>query len=155
MAKYLRENENCVLEMTFPLTVSDPSKEGELRDSGDEDEDELEDDDDEYPDATSAMTGGGAQAVAVSAPIVTDQVGPTQETENISPRRAWKRTEDSENESDVQDGGNVSEDIGDEDEDDEDEEDESSSSKRASGSSGRKLLASTVERSNSKRRKQV
>ncbi|KAG0011357.1 hypothetical protein BGZ81_002213 [Podila clonocystis] len=156
VAKYLREGENCVLEMSFPLTVSDPSKEGEIRDSGDEDEDELEDDDDEYPDATSAMTGISAQAVTIPAPIATDQVVLAQASEDVSPRLAWKTTEDSEDESDVLEGGGVSEDIGDEDEDDdEEEEDESPSSREASSSSGRKLLAGTVGRSNSKRRKQV
>ncbi|KAF9332651.1 hypothetical protein BG006_004457 [Podila minutissima] len=156
MAKYLREGENCVLEMAFPLTVSDPSKESELQDSGDEDEDELEDDDDEYPVATSAMTGGSAQAVVVPAPIATEQVMLAQASEDVSPRRAWKTTKGPEDEPDVQNGGDVSEDIGDEDQDDdEDEEDESPSSRRASGGSGRKLLASTTERNDSKRRKQV
>ncbi|KAF9306869.1 hypothetical protein BGZ74_002370 [Mortierella antarctica] len=156
VAKYLRKGENCVLEMAFPLTVSDPSKESELQDSGDEDEDELEDDDDEYPVATSAITGGSAQAVVVPAPIATGQVMLAQASEDVSPRRAWKTAEDSEDEPDVQNEGDVSEDIGDEDEDDdEDEEDESPSSRRASGGSGRKLLASTTERNDSKRRKQV
>ncbi|KAI1313922.1 hypothetical protein EDD11_002385 [Mortierella claussenii] len=47
VAEYVREGEECRLEMSFPLTVSDPSKEGELLDSQNEhdDEDELEDDD--------------------------------------------------------------------------------------------------------------
>ncbi|KAG0023365.1 hypothetical protein BGZ82_010758 [Podila clonocystis] len=33
VAEYLREGEECHLEMSFPLTVSDPSKEGELMDT--------------------------------------------------------------------------------------------------------------------------
>lgn len=144
MAKYMREGESCFLEMTFPLTVSDPLKEGELQESGDEDEDELEDDDDDYPDATGVMS---ASAVAVSTQVPGQDVVQAE----VSPQRTWKTTEGSGDESDVQDGGDASEDIGDEDEDEEEE--EASLSRRLSG--GRKLLANVIERNDSKRRKQV
>ncbi|KAI1314365.1 hypothetical protein EDD11_002230 [Mortierella claussenii] len=45
VAEYMREGEKCHLELTFPLTVSDPDKEGELMDSPNEDEDDLQEDD--------------------------------------------------------------------------------------------------------------
>ncbi|KAF9181964.1 hypothetical protein BGZ50_005211 [Haplosporangium sp. Z 11] len=48
IAEYVREGEPCRLEMEFPLTVSDPLKEGELMDMPNEDEgdeQEFEDDD--------------------------------------------------------------------------------------------------------------
>ncbi|KAF9359239.1 hypothetical protein BGX34_008475 [Mortierella sp. NVP85] len=47
-ATYDREGEKCTLEMTFPLTVSDPAKEGELMDSQNEHEDEDELEEEEY-----------------------------------------------------------------------------------------------------------
>ncbi|KAF9113650.1 hypothetical protein BGX27_001125 [Mortierella sp. AM989] len=58
IAEYVREGEECRLEMSFPLTVSDPSKEGELMDSQNENEvgnefeyeDELDEDEFEYRD---------------------------------------------------------------------------------------------------------
>ncbi|KAG0040503.1 hypothetical protein BGZ83_002529, partial [Gryganskiella cystojenkinii] len=53
IAEYVREGEECRLEMSFPLTVSDPSKEGDLMDSQNEQENENEnenDDDDELED---------------------------------------------------------------------------------------------------------
>ncbi|KAF9202465.1 hypothetical protein BGZ49_007366 [Haplosporangium sp. Z 27] len=42
IAEYVREGEECRLETSFPLTVSDPSKEGELLDSQNENEAEVE-----------------------------------------------------------------------------------------------------------------
>ncbi|ORZ20065.1 hypothetical protein BCR41DRAFT_34866 [Lobosporangium transversale] len=42
IAEYVREGEECRLEMSFPLTVSDPSKEGEIMESQYEHEDEDE-----------------------------------------------------------------------------------------------------------------
>ncbi|KAF9358115.1 hypothetical protein BGX26_002483 [Mortierella sp. AD094] len=52
IAEYVREGEECRLEMSFPLTVSDPSKEGELMDSQNENEieneNEFEDELEEY-----------------------------------------------------------------------------------------------------------
>ncbi|KAG0370859.1 hypothetical protein BGZ54_003285 [Gamsiella multidivaricata] len=50
IAEYVREGEECRLEMSFPLTVSDPSKEGELMDSQNEHEDEDELDEQDYDD---------------------------------------------------------------------------------------------------------
>ncbi|KAF9564310.1 hypothetical protein BGW38_008930, partial [Lunasporangiospora selenospora] len=51
IAEYMREGEECRLEMSFPLTVSDPSKEGDLTESQNEQEDEDELlEDDEYED---------------------------------------------------------------------------------------------------------
>ncbi|KAG0078380.1 hypothetical protein BGZ93_003467, partial [Podila epicladia] len=53
VAEYLREGEECHLEMSFPLTVSDPSKEGELMDTpedrgqGDVEEEEEEEEEEE------------------------------------------------------------------------------------------------------------
>ncbi|KAF9392435.1 hypothetical protein CPB97_001624 [Podila verticillata] len=54
VAEYLREGEECHLEMSFPLTVSDPSKEGELmntppedRGRGDVEEEEEEEEEEE------------------------------------------------------------------------------------------------------------
>ncbi|KAG0303110.1 hypothetical protein BGZ98_006979 [Dissophora globulifera] len=51
IAEYVREGEECRLEMSFPLMVSDPSKEGELIDSPNEnyDEDDLEEELDNRP----------------------------------------------------------------------------------------------------------
>ncbi|KAF9973245.1 hypothetical protein BGZ65_009363 [Modicella reniformis] len=50
VAEYVREGEDCCLEMSFPLTVSDPAKEGELMDSQNEHEDEDELEEEEYDD---------------------------------------------------------------------------------------------------------
>ncbi|KAF9431524.1 hypothetical protein BGZ76_000195, partial [Entomortierella beljakovae] len=52
IAEYYREGEECYLEMSFPLTVSDPSKEGELMDTQFEIENENEygDEAEEYED---------------------------------------------------------------------------------------------------------
>ncbi|KAG0370542.1 hypothetical protein BGZ54_005772 [Gamsiella multidivaricata] len=47
VAEYVREGEKCHLDLTFPLTVSDPEKEGELMDSANEDEEEQDEDDDD------------------------------------------------------------------------------------------------------------
>ncbi|CAO3564538.1 unnamed protein product [Mortierella alpina] len=58
IAEYVREGEKRRLEMTFPLTVSDPEKEGELMDSPQEDEDELEQDqEDEYDEDGESSNG--------------------------------------------------------------------------------------------------
>ncbi|KAF9274332.1 hypothetical protein BGZ68_000770 [Mortierella alpina] len=46
IAEYVREGEDCRLEMSFSLTVSDPSKEGELMDSQNENENENENEND-------------------------------------------------------------------------------------------------------------
>ena len=46
IAEYVREGEKCRLEMDFPLTVSDPQKEGDLMDE-DTHEQEEEDEEDE------------------------------------------------------------------------------------------------------------
>ncbi|KAG0313360.1 hypothetical protein BGZ99_008953 [Dissophora globulifera] len=53
VAEYLREGENCHLELSFPLTVSDPEKEGELMDSPNEDEEEQDQDQDDDDDESS------------------------------------------------------------------------------------------------------
>ncbi|KAG0235806.1 hypothetical protein BGX31_004172, partial [Mortierella sp. GBA43] len=47
-AQYVREGEDCELEMTFHLTVSDPAKEGELMDSHNEHEEDDELEEEEY-----------------------------------------------------------------------------------------------------------
>ncbi|KAG0264218.1 hypothetical protein BG011_007252, partial [Mortierella polycephala] len=52
IAEYVREGEECRLEMSFPLMVSDPSKDAELMDSQNENEHECEDEleEEEYED---------------------------------------------------------------------------------------------------------
>ncbi|KAG0261772.1 hypothetical protein BG011_000674 [Mortierella polycephala] len=66
IAEYVREGEPCRLEMEFPLTVSDPLKEGELMDMPNEDEgdeQEFEDDDSsngEDDEEDEAGVGGGS-----------------------------------------------------------------------------------------------
>ncbi|KAF9960068.1 hypothetical protein BGZ72_008026 [Mortierella alpina] len=58
IAEYVREGEKRRLEMTFPLTVSDPEKEGELMDSPQEDEDELEQDQEDEDDDDGESSNG-------------------------------------------------------------------------------------------------
>ncbi|KAF9577479.1 hypothetical protein BGW38_007281, partial [Lunasporangiospora selenospora] len=61
VAEYMREDERCRLEMSFHLTVSDPSKEGELMDSQDEEEDDDQDqlDEDDENDVRGMGKGPG------------------------------------------------------------------------------------------------
>ncbi|KAF9179558.1 hypothetical protein BGZ51_006822 [Haplosporangium sp. Z 767] len=58
IAEYVREGEECRLEMSFPLMVSDPSKEAELMDSQNENEQECEDEleEEEYEDRDNDRT---------------------------------------------------------------------------------------------------
>ncbi|KAG0201565.1 hypothetical protein BGX28_005655 [Mortierella sp. GBA30] len=61
IAEYVREGEKHRLELTFPLTVSDPQKEGELMDSPNEDEDELEQDDEDDEEGESSNADDGEE----------------------------------------------------------------------------------------------
>ncbi|KAF9137484.1 hypothetical protein BGX30_010169 [Mortierella sp. GBA39] len=59
IAEYVREGEKCRLEMDFPLTVSDPQKEGDLmdEDTQEQDQEEEEDEDEEQ----GGQEGGSSQ----------------------------------------------------------------------------------------------
>ncbi|KAF9095768.1 hypothetical protein BGX23_012696 [Mortierella sp. AD031] len=59
IAEYVREGEKCRLEMEFPLTVSDPLKEGELMDE-DVPEHDPEEEDDEDEEQAGHEGGGGS-----------------------------------------------------------------------------------------------
>ncbi|KAF9325604.1 hypothetical protein BGZ91_002324 [Linnemannia elongata] len=59
IAEYVREGEKCRLEMDFPLTVSDPQKEGDLMDEDTQEQDQEEDDDEDEEQV--GQEGGSSQ----------------------------------------------------------------------------------------------
>lgn len=59
IAEYVREGEKCRLEMEFPLTVSDPQKEGDLMDEDTQEQDQEEEDDED--EEQGGQEGGSSQ----------------------------------------------------------------------------------------------
>ncbi|KAF9906734.1 hypothetical protein EC991_000327 [Linnemannia zychae] len=64
IAEYVREGEKCQLKMSFPLTVSDPQKEGDLMDEdshGQEDGDHDAEEEDDEDEEQGGQEGGSSQ----------------------------------------------------------------------------------------------